>query len=146
MAVTAAWTDPTTLDRVVGETYPLASYENLLGDVLYIYDVLTDVLALAMKFGSTLEVVGATTLDGSLHVVGVTTADGGDYGAGGAPAGHPAGMSATTGAFSGALNANRVGANSARLSTANAGLVLTRGRGSVIINWTGDAKRIRRHN
>jgi len=69
MAVTAAWTAPSTLDRTVGQTLPSATYEEVLGDLLYLYDVLTAALSLAVHLTSTLTVDGAVSV-GSLTGAG----------------------------------------------------------------------------
>lgn len=71
MAVTATWTDPTTLDRTVGENLPAAKWEGALGDLLYLYDVLTDAVSLAVHLTSDLTVDGAVSV-GSLTVGGAT--------------------------------------------------------------------------
>ncbi|HEY8743486.1 MAG TPA: hypothetical protein VIU62_10320, partial [Chloroflexota bacterium] len=153
MTVTAAWTDPVTLDRAVGATYPLASYELLLGDVLWLFDVLTDVIATSLKFGSTLEVVGAVTLDSTLavtgattvaglHATGTVTADGGDYGSGGGAATHPNGLTSTTGAFTGAVTANAGDYGSGGgAATHPAGLTATTGSFSGAVTANGNTTR-----
>ena len=69
MTVTAAWTAPTSLDRTVGQNLPSATYEEVLGDILYLYDVLTAALSLAVHLTSSLTVDGAVSA-GSLTVAG----------------------------------------------------------------------------
>ncbi|MHB8409848.1 MAG: hypothetical protein ACYDHY_17475 [Acidiferrobacterales bacterium] len=69
MPVSGTWTSPSSLDRTTGQTLPSATYEDVLGDLLYLYDVLTAVTALAVHLTSSLTVDGAVSA-GSLTVGG----------------------------------------------------------------------------
>ncbi|MHB8409849.1 MAG: hypothetical protein ACYDHY_17480 [Acidiferrobacterales bacterium] len=62
MPVTAAWTAPTALDLADGDALIQTTWEELLGDLLYLYDVLTAAVALAVHLTSTLTVDGALAL------------------------------------------------------------------------------------
>lgn len=70
MTVTASWTDPTTLDKVDGDTLDQTTWEEVMGDALYLYDALTAALALAVHLTDTLAVDGALAVGGALTVGG----------------------------------------------------------------------------
>jgi len=72
MAVTAAWTAPTALDLADGAGLTQTTWEEVLGDALYLYDVLTAVLSLAVHLTSTLTVDGALSIAVPMTVGGVT--------------------------------------------------------------------------
>lgn len=70
MTVTAAWTAPTALDRADNQTLDQTTLEGTLGDLLYLYNVLTAALALAVHLTSTLAVDGTLAVGGALTVGG----------------------------------------------------------------------------